>query len=135
MPAWVEKTLRFDSPTQAVARVMAADTTLAGVELPAGARALLLLGSANRDARVFDVADEFRIGRETSAMLALGKGTHFCLGANLARLEARVCLEEWLTLAPNYELDARVAERLRSTSVHGFATLPATLGKRRRPLE
>ena len=128
MPAWVEETLRFDSPTQAVARVIESDTEVGQVELPAGARTLLLLGSANRDPRVFDAADEFRVGRDTSAMLAMGQGTHFCLGASLARLEARVCLEEWLKVAPSYELDTEEAHRLRSTSVHGFSTLPASLG-------
>jgi len=129
VPEWVEETLRFDSPTQAVARVIERDTRVGAVDLPAGARALLLLGSANRDPRVFDAADEFRIGRDTSAMLAMGQGTHFCLGASLARLEARVCLEEWLRFAPAYELDAEAAQRLRSTSVHGFSTLPVSVGR------
>ena len=127
VPDWVEETLRFDSPTQAVARVMGEDTELGGARLRAGEKALLLLGSANRDPRVFDAAHEFRIGRDTSAMLAFGKGTHFCLGANLARLEARVCLDELLRVAPRFELDAAGARRLRSTSVHGFAALPLSL--------
>ena len=106
---------------------MERDTTVGEVDLPAGAQTLLLLGSANRDPRVFDEADDFRVGRDTSALVALGQGTHFCLGASLARLEARVCLEEWLRVAPRYELDAGGARRMRSTSVHGFSTLPASV--------
>ena len=127
VPDWVEETLRFDSPTQAVARVVGEDTQLAGAQLRAGEKVLLLLGSANRDPRVFEAAQEFRIGRNTTQALALGNGTHFCLGASLARLEARICLEELIRAAPRYELDLAGARRLRSTSVHGFAALPLSL--------
>jgi cytochrome P450 len=123
VPAWVEETLRYDSPTQAVARVITRDASFAGVALRAGEKALLLLGSANRDPRAFEDADAFRIGRDTTASLAFGRATHFCLGANLARLEARVCLEELLRRLPGYEVAGEVAQRLRSTSVHGFASL------------
>jgi cytochrome P450 len=123
VPAWVEETLRYDSPTQAVARVITRDASFAGTALRAGEKALLLLGSANRDPRAFEDADEFRIGRDTTASLAFGRATHFCLGANLARLEARVCLEELLRRLPDYEVAGEAAQRLRSTSVHGFASL------------
>jgi hypothetical protein len=123
VPAWVEETLRYDSPTQAVARVITRDASFAGAALRAGEKALLLLGSANRDPRAFEDADEFRIGRDTTASLAFGRATHFCLGANLARLEARVCLEELLRRLPDYEVAGEAAQRLRSTSVHGFASL------------
>jgi hypothetical protein len=126
VPAWVEETLRFDSPTQAVARVVTRDVVFRGGAMRAGEKALLLLGSANRDPAVFDAPDVFRPGRDTAASLAFGKGTHFCLGASLARLEARVCLEEWLRRAPDQAVDAAGARRLRSTSVHGFASLPVS---------
>jgi cytochrome P450 len=121
--AWVEETLRYDSPTQAVARLITRDAHFAGGSLCEGEKALLLLGSANRDARAFDDADVFRIGRDTTASLAFGRATHFCLGANLARLEARVCLEELLRKLPRYQVSGEGARRLRSTSVHGFASL------------
>jgi hypothetical protein len=123
VPAWVEETLRYDSPTQAVARLITRDGRFAGASLRAGQKALLLLGSANRDPRAFEDADVFRIGRDTTASLAFGRGTHFCLGANLARMEARVCLEELLRRLPRYEVAREGARRLRSTSVHGFASL------------
>ena len=123
VPAWVEETLRYDSPTQAVARLITRDGCFAGASLRAGQKALLLLGSANRDPRAFEDADAFRIGRDTTASLAFGRGTHFCLGANLARIEARVCLEELLRRLPRYEVAREGARRLRSTSVHGFASL------------
>ena len=129
VPAWVEETLRYDSPTQAVARVVTRDVRFRGLPLAAGEKVLLLLGSANRDPEVFDAPDVFRPGRETAASLAFGKGTHFCLGANLARLEARVCLEEWIRRVPRYAVQAGGAKRLRSTSVHGFASLPVSLGR------
>jgi cytochrome P450 len=123
VPAWIEETLRYDSPTQAVARVITRDADFAGAPLRGGEKALLLLGSANRDPRVFEAADTFRIGRDTTASLAFGRATHFCLGANLARLEARVCLEELLRRFPRYEVARDGARRLRSTSVHGFESL------------
>ena len=123
VPAWIEEALRYDSPTQALARLVTRDATFAGASLRAGDKALLLLGSANRDPRAFEDPDAFRIGRDTRSSLVFGKGTHFCLGANLARLEARVCLEEWMRVFPDYAVAADGGRRLRSTSVHGFASL------------
>ncbi len=123
VPAWIEEALRYDSPTQALARLVTRDATFAGASLRAGDKALLLLGSANRDPRAFEDPDAFRIGRDARSSLVFGRGTHFCLGANLARLEARVCLEEWMMAFPDYAVAADSGRRLRSTSVHGFASL------------
>jgi len=110
-----------------LARMLTEDVELYGHPIPAGAMILLLVGSANRDESVFPQADLYDVGRDTSAMLSFGKGTHFCLGAALARLEARVAFEEWWKRFPNYELDLSQAERVHSVNVRGFSRLPVKL--------
>jgi cytochrome P450 len=76
---------------------------------------------------VFPDADDYRIGRDTRQTASFGVGRHFCLGASLARLEARVCLEELLRRVDDYEVDAAAAQRVHSVNVRGFATLPTTV--------
>jgi len=93
VPALVEEAIRFDSPIQVVFRTVTADTELAGTRIPRGAVVAALLGSANRDERAFAEPDRFDVARDTRGHLAFGFGPHFCLGAALARLEARVALE------------------------------------------
>jgi cytochrome P450 len=124
IPAWVEETLRFDNSTQMLARRVARDVRLHGETLRAGERALLLVGSANRDERVFDRAGEYDLLRDTTASLSFGRGVHFCLGAALARLEGRVVLEEWWRRFPDYEIEPDGAVRVHSINVRGFAALP-----------
>jgi len=121
---WVEETLRYDGSTQALARTVTADVELHGHTLRAGDRAVLLVGSGNRDERVFSDADRFDLGRDTSAMLSFGQGTHFCLGAALARLESRVALEAVHARLPDYEIDAANLVRVHSVNVRGFAAMP-----------
>ena len=83
----------------------------------------------HRDERVFDDPDEFRIGREIgSKLLSFGSGAHLCLGAHLARMEARVALTELFERIRGYELDDG-AVRVHSSSVRGFAHLPITVTK------
>jgi cytochrome P450 len=124
IPGWVEETLRFDNSTQMLARRIARDLDLHGERLRAGDRALLLVGSANRDERVFERAGEYDIRRDTSQSLSFGRGVHFCLGAALARLEGRVVLEEWWRRFPDYEIEPAGAVRVHSINVRGFAALP-----------
>ncbi len=88
----VEETLRFDGPVQFIARRTTRDVEIAGSTLPANSRVILLLGSANRDERQFESPDEFDLARETKGHVGFGLGIHFCLGASLARLEARTVL-------------------------------------------
>ena len=121
---WVEETLRYDGSTQALVRTVALDLELHGHRLAAGDKVVLLVGSANRDERVFPDPDAYDIMRDTSAMLSFGHGTHFCMGAALARLEARVVLEEVLARLPDYEIDAGSLVRVHSINVRGFASLP-----------
>lgn len=93
VPALVEETLRYDGPVQQLTRRLTRDVTLHGVTMPAHADVQLLMGSANRDERRFPDPDRFDISRDTKGHLGFGFGEHFCLGASLARLEARVSLE------------------------------------------
>jgi cytochrome P450 len=91
----VEETLRLATPTQGMFRIVTRATTLGGVDLPAGARLVVVYASANRDESLFADPDEFRPDRDNlKEHLAFGKGIHFCLGAALSRLEGRVALQE-----------------------------------------
>lgn len=90
---FIEETLRFESPFRGHYRHVARDTSLGGIDVPAGGHLLLMWGAANRDPKHFDAPNEFRLNR-TSAKdhVTFGKGVHFCVGAALARLEARIAL-------------------------------------------
>jgi cytochrome P450 len=127
---WVSETLRYDASTQIVARTVAEEFTAHGATVPAGHRLLLLIGSANRDAAAFADADRFDLDRDTSALISFGAGRHYCLGANLARLEAQVALAELSRVAAGYELDEARAVRVHSMNVRGFASLPIKLERR-----
>ena len=124
IPAWVEETLRYDNSTQLMARTAALDFELHGEKIRRGEKVLLLIGSANRDERVFERPDAFDLHRDTSESLAFGRGIHFCLGAALARLEGRVSLEEVMRRLPDYRVDASGLVRVHSTNVRGFSALP-----------
>jgi cytochrome P450 len=93
VPNLVEETLRYDAPVQIVFRTTLHDVVLRDVALPKGATVAVLLGAANRDERRFPSPDCFDPGRDTRGHLGFGFGQHFCLGASLARLEARLALE------------------------------------------
>src|SRR6202171_4976227 len=93
VPLWVEETLRYDTSSQILARTVSGELSLYDTTMCDGDVLLLLPGSANRDDRVFEQPDEYRIGREIgSKLVSFGSGAHFCLGAHLARMEAR---REW----------------------------------------
>jgi len=124
VPAWIDETLRFDTVTQGVARTLDADVRLHGRTLREGERVTLLLASANRDERVFPDPDSFDIERDTSGLLSFGTGTHFCLGASLARLEARLVLARTVERIGGFEIDEAGIERVRSNTVRGFKALP-----------
>jgi cytochrome P450 len=127
IPHWVEETLRFDTSSQMLLRVTTGDVELHGTVLPDGERVLLLVGSANRDPRVFPHPDRYDLDRDTSKLVSFGSGRHFCLGAALARLEGRVGLEELVKRVGDYEIDHGGAERVHSINVRGFARLPTTV--------
>ncbi len=93
IPVLIEETLRYDSPVQQLTRRLTRQVTLHGVTLPPGAEVQLLIGSANRDERRYPDPDRLDLSRDTKGHLGFGFGAHFCLGASLARLEARISLE------------------------------------------
>src|SRR3546814_3531471 len=110
-----------------LARHVTTDVKMHGQRIPAGAKLLVLIGSANRDAAVFTDPDTFSIHRdprELSKSLSFGTGRHFCLGANLARLEARVVLAELVRRTCGFPVRTERAQHVHSTSVRGFASLP-----------
>ena len=93
LPTAVEEIVRWTSPSPSKRRTATKDVTLGGVSVDAGHKVQIWEGSANRDAGVFDHADEFDIARKPNPHLGFGQGVHYCLGANLARLELRVLFE------------------------------------------
>jgi hypothetical protein len=125
--AWVEETLRYDASSQVLARTASTDIAMHGEVIPAGERVLLLVGAANRDERVFAEPDRYDLERDTSELLSFGSGRHFCLGASLARLEARVVLEQVMSRITGYEIDEAASRRVHSVNVRGFAQLPTTV--------
>ncbi len=130
IPLWVEETLRYDNSSQALMRTVAQEHEVRGKTLREGDRVLLLVGSANRDEDVFDCADTFDIERDTSASLSFGRGTHFCLGASLARLEARVSLEEIQKVISDFSVDESGLVRVHSSNVRGFSAVPIEFERR-----
>ncbi len=127
LPQAIEEVLRYRSPVQSMYRVTAADTTLGGVQVPAGVPLVAWIGSANRDERHFPRPDQFDIDRGPSRHLAFGQGIHFCLGAPLARLEAVIALQAVLSRLPGLTLTAgSQLERMDSTIVYGLTELPVS---------
>jgi cytochrome P450 len=127
---WIEETLRHDTSTQFLARHLRADLTRHGVTAPAGSKIVIALGAANHDDRVFSRPESFDIRRdasELSQIVSFGGGRHFCLGANLARLEARIALSELVRRAERLEVHDDQAVRFYSANVRGFASLPVTV--------
>ncbi len=127
---WIEETLRFDTSTQMLARFTTTDVELHGTTIPAGDRVVLVVGSANRDERAFARPDAYDLDRtdaELQQIASFGFGRHFCLGASLARLEARVCLEELVARVADYSIDPDGIRRVHSVNVRGFAALPTTV--------
>ena len=124
---WIEETLRYDTSSQMLLRVTRIPMELHGRAIPEGERVLLLVGSANRDEAVFPEADRYDLDRDTGRLVSFGSGRHFCMGAPLARLEARIGLTELVQRVATYEVDPEGIERVHSINVRGLATLPTTV--------
>jgi cytochrome P450 len=97
LPTAVEEMVRWTSPSPSKRRTATRDVELAGSVIEAGQKVQIWEGSANRDAAVFEDADVFDVARKPNPHLGFGQGVHYCLGANLARLELSVLFEELLT--------------------------------------
>jgi len=123
----VEEYLRYDGPSGALARVAAADTELGGKTIREGQRVFAFMNSANRDPEAFDDPERFDIGRPQSPHMTFGHGIHFCLGAPLARLEARIAAVRLAERLPNIRLTSGEPDWHDSLILRGVKSLPVTL--------
>jgi cytochrome P450 len=128
VPSLVEEVLRYESPVQLIFRRTTQDVELSGTPIPASAGVFLLLGSANRDEQQFPDPDRFDVRRNPRDHLAFGYGIHYCLGAELARLEAKVALESLLFEGPLFRSTIDQIPRVASILVRGPQRLPLTFG-------
>jgi cytochrome P450 len=126
IPHAINETLRLESPVQQFTRVVTEDHDLAGVDLKAGDRVMMLYGSANRDERKYPDPDRFDVTRMPSDHLAFGRGEHACIGMQLARMEMAALLR---SLADRVErLEVVTAEPLLSNALHGMKELRVRVG-------
>ena len=135
VPNTIEELLRYEAPSPIQSRYCLADTEWHGQVVPEGSILSLLTASANRDDRAFPDPDRFDIHRKIDRHVTFGYGIHFCLGANLARLEGRVALEEVLRRWKSWEVDWDHAVQNHTTTVRGWSSLPvfANSATRRSP--
>jgi hypothetical protein len=117
VPNWVEETLRYDTSSQMLLRMTRQPLHLHGTSIP----------SANRDEAVFPDPERYDLDRDTKALVSFGSGRHFCMGAPLARLEARIALTELVARVATYDVDPAGVERVHSINVRGLAALPTTV--------
>lgn len=129
LPALAEEMLRLEAPVQGLFRTATVDTEIAGVVIPKGSMLWLVYASANHDPAAFAAPDELRLNREAGGKphLAFGRGEHFCLGASIARLEARIGMELLLNRFDGMALAGSVVPELHpSFVIHGIRELPVT---------
>jgi cytochrome P450 len=124
IPKAIEELLRFEAPSPIQSRYVTTDVEHYGTRVPKGSAMVLINGSANRDDRKFPNGDSFDIHRRIDHHLAFGYGTHFCLGAALARLEGRIALDEVLKRFPTWDVDWDNAVQARTSTVRGWERLP-----------
>jgi cytochrome P450 len=130
-PGAVEEVLRYDAPVQIVNRVAAQDIELAGVTIAAEETVLLALASANRDVTEFRDPDQLELTRSPNRHVGLAYGTHFCLGASLARMEGRVALETLARRFPDAQLATDEFIYNDNFVLRGVRELPVQLGRSR----
>ena len=127
IPVAIEEVLRYEAPSPVQARYVARDIEYHGTTVPEGSVMLLINGSANRDERRYPEGEKFDIHRGDTH-LSFGHGLHFCLGSALARMQARVALEEVIKRWPDWEVDYANASKAHTSSVRGWAKLPVFTG-------
>ena len=131
LPRATDEILRFVSPVITMRRTATRDLELNGCNIAENDKLVLCYPAANRDPRVFDAPDRFDVARDPNPHVALGYGPHYCLGANLARMEISCMFEELLRRLPDIEVSGRV-RRLRSTVVSSIQSLPVRFTPERR---
>ena len=122
----VEELLRFESPVQWSSRVTTRDIELHGTVIPEGARVMMLIGAAHRDAQQWQEPDKLDVLRDPKPHLAFAEGVHLCIGAPLARLEGQIALKMVLSQIPDYQVAGEV-ERLHISTERGLARLPLSI--------
>jgi cytochrome P450 len=127
IPNVIDETLRFEPTGHATARYVMHDVDYYGTTMPAGSPVLLLLASANRDERRYPDPDVYDIHRADIQHLTFGYGLHYCLGANLARLEGRVALDELLNRFPEWDVDYDNIRLAPTATVRGWERMPIIL--------
>jgi cytochrome P450 len=127
IPKVIDETLRFEPTGHATARYAVQDVDYYGTTVPAGSPVLLIMASANRDPRRYENPDVYDIHRDDIQHLTFGYGLHFCLGANLARLEGRVALDELLNRWPKWEIDYDHIKLAPTSTVRGWEQMPLIL--------
>nr|WP_238159262.1 cytochrome P450 [Priestia megaterium]MDH3171432.1 cytochrome P450 [Priestia megaterium] len=127
VPTMVEEVLRFYPPVQAPSRIAIKDVELRGKTIREGDAVTAWVASANRDESKFPHANVFQAGRKPNQHLTFGKGVHFCLGAPLARLEAKIAFEEMLSKCTNLQLkEGSLIERTPVPQMYGVVEYPVT---------
>ena len=121
LPNAVEELLRYEAPSPVQSRWCTADVELHGSKIPASSKVVMITGSAGRDDRAFPDADRFDIHRKMDHHVSFGYGIHFCLGAALARTEAKIALEETLKRYPEWSVDLDQAVPLYTSTVRGYS--------------
>jgi len=124
IPNAIEELLRYESPSPVQGRWLTEEVRLHDQQIPADSKVLLLTGSAGRDGRIYPDADRFDIRRQFRLHVAFGYGVHFCLGAALARMEAKIALEETFKRYPSWTVDKKGAVPLHTSTVRGYQQLP-----------
>ena len=127
IPRVIDETLRYEPTGHATARWVMHDVDYHGVTIPGGSPILMIAASANRDPRRYENPDVFDIHRSDVQHLTFGYGLHYCLGANLARLEGQVALDELLNRFPEWDIDTNDAALAPTSTVRGWERLPIVL--------
>jgi cytochrome P450 len=121
----VEEMLRYFAPVLGLPRIATRDTEISGVPIKKDEKVMMCWASANRDESKFERPDEFDIRRKPNRHMTFGVGTHHCLGANVTRLETRICMEEVLRRLPDYEVVESELERIPDVSIIcGYLSVP-----------
>lgn len=128
IPGALDEILRLETPVQGLCRTATRPVELHGTVIPAGEKVLLLFGAANRDQREFTDPDRFDIERDAERHLGFGYGAHYCIGAALARLMARVAFEELTSRLRPHRIATERGRRLRSAVNRGWHSLPLEVG-------
>ncbi|HEX8437586.1 cytochrome P450 [Archangium sp.] len=127
IPRLIEEVLRYEAPGQSSLRLTTEDVQLSGVTVPRGSLVVVLMGAAMRDESRFPQADRFSLDRESQSNLSFGHGPHFCLGAMLARMEARLGLEAIFSRIRDFSLVRRDISWSQSIIARGPLALPLRL--------